>query len=439
METERKIKYLCHTKNVVSRPALIAADHLLGMRVAILHDDFSICGGGEKLIGLLASGLQNRGCEVDIYTYDLSNETKRIIPRNICIHTLKDPSITNNEPAIQRYLFATSTLIKHYNVYLFSGHSSLCAAKHFNPNILYCHNIPKSESIVGRLNKDDVQSHVRAFNNSWFERFLEKAYSLKYKIIKTKVIAQKIDAIRFLSVNGSLIRNFRYLNYKFTYKHNYAHINMILTNSQNTKDKIKKTYNLDSHVVYPPIDTSQFQNKEAKNYWVSINRITPLKRIELQLRAFARLPTENLKIIGHIQNRTYFDELKTICSPNVEFLGIIEEQVMINLLAESKGLLFTAQDEDFGMSPVEAMAAGKPVIAPNEGGCKETIIDKETVILLDDIDSDKIVRAIKKLFQRLDIDPGIFVTTCQEQARRFDIKIFIDQVEHHIKQMVSKK
>ena len=110
-------------------------------------------------------------------------------------------------------------------------------------------------------------------------------------------------------------------------------------------------------------------------------------------------------------------------------LSWIEHDKLIDLYANCKGFIATAKDEDFGMTPVEAMASGKPVIAANEGGYKETVIDGVTGMLIDDINADKLVEAIKKMGE----NPQKFKAACIEQAKKFDTKIFIKKIKEQIK------
>lgn len=95
-------------------------------------------------------------------------------------------------------------------------------------------------------------------------------------------------------------------------------------------------------------------------------------------------------------------------------------------MSECKGLIFTAKDEDFGLVPVEAMASGKPVIAPNEGGCRETIIDGKTGILIDDIENniDKVINAIKVIEK----NPEKYKNNCLKQAKKFNENKFISEI-----------
>ena len=112
----------------------------------------------------------------------------------------------------------------------------------------------------------------------------------------------------------------------------------------------------------------------------------------------------------------------------------ISEKELIDLYANCKGFLTTSIDEDFGMTPVEAMAAGKPAIAPNEGGYKETIINEETGILINDINENKLAQAVKNLGKKINKNPLKYKTVCQNRAKNFDVEIFIKKIKEKIKE-----
>ena len=103
----------------------------------------------------------------------------------------------------------------------------------------------------------------------------------------------------------------------------------------------------------------------------------------------------------------------------------MDNKELRELYANCKGLIATAIDEDFGMTPVEAMASGKPVIASNEGGYKETIVDGITGRLIDDINEDKLAKAIIEIGK----NPKQYKNACLEQAKKFDVKFFIKKLK----------
>ena len=112
----------------------------------------------------------------------------------------------------------------------------------------------------------------------------------------------------------------------------------------------------------------------------------------------------------------------------MEILSWVDQKKLLDLYADCRGFIATALDEDFGLGPVEAMASGKPVIAPNEGGYKETVVSGQTGLLIDDINEEKLIQAVKEV----GINPGRYKQACLVQAKKFDTKIFIEKIKQQI-------
>ena len=191
--------------------------------------------------------------------------------------------------------------------------------------------------------------------------------------------------------------------------------------------RIKKYLNRDSFVAHAPINVSDFYFKEYRNFWLSVNRLTHHKRVDIQVRAFQQLPNEKLIIVGSYEQSRHFKEyanyIKRIKPNNVEILSWVEQDKLKELYATCKGVITTSRDEDYGLSPLEGGASGKPTIASNEGGHKEIIIQGKTGILIDNINEDKLVQAIKEINK----NPEKYKSACLAQAQNFDTKIFIDK------------
>jgi glycosyltransferase involved in cell wall biosynthesis len=178
-----------------------------------------------------------------------------------------------------------------------------------------------------------------------------------------------------------------------------------------------------SDVVYPPIDCNKFMNKKSENFYLSVQRISQQKRIELQIEVFTKLDNENLIILGVVDDKEYFNRLSQAATNNINFITDVNDEKISELYSKCKSVIQTGKGEPFGIVPIEAMASGKPCIAVNEGGFKETIIDNETGLLIDRPYVDNFVDAIKN-FDSYSFNPEV----CQKRAMLFSEKAFIEKI-----------
>lgn len=151
-------------------------------------------------------------------------------------------------------------------------------------------------------------------------------------------------------------------------------VDHFIANSKTVQQRINKYYRRESEVIYPPADTLSFQaGQEVGDYFVAGGRLVPYKRIDLIVKTFNRLRLP-VKIFG---TGPELSSLQKIAKNNIDFLGQITEEQKKNLLSKAKAFIHP-QLEDFGITAIEAMASGRPVIAYSQGGATETVIPNET-------------------------------------------------------------
>lgn len=153
-------------------------------------------------------------------------------------------------------------------------------------------------------------------------------------------------------------------------------ITRFVANSEEVRRRIRKTWDVDAEVIHPPIDVDRFQPVEpvpVEDWYLVVSRLVPHKWIDLAVRAStaANVP---LKVIGTGRAER---ELRQMAGPTVEFLGELSDDVVVSYMQRCKALILPGV-EDFGMTAVEAQAAGRPVIAAGAGGALETVIDGVT-------------------------------------------------------------
>lgn len=162
--------------------------------------------------------------------------------------------------------------------------------------------------------------------------------------------------------------------------------------SQEIAKRIWSSYQREARIIYPPVEVERFHAQERRgDYFVTLSRLVPHKRIDLVARAFSQLGLP-LKIIGDGSERA---RLQRHASSNVEFLGFQSDDKVADLLAGARGLICAAE-EDFGIAMVEAQAAGCPVIAYKAGGALETVIEGRTGLLFEEQSAESLIEAIRR-------------------------------------------
>jgi glycosyltransferase involved in cell wall biosynthesis len=211
-------------------------------------------------------------------------------------------------------------------------------------------------------------------------------------------------------------------------KRSIGRVDQVVSNSEFTARRFKQYLGRDSTVVYPPVDTSKFHYAGDDGFWLSVNRLFPEKRIELQLEAFARMPEERLVIIGGSDkgdySGTYARHIMEMLPSNVKLLGGLSEEELIGYYGRCRGLVATSRDEPFGMNAIEAMASGKPVIAVGDGGYTESVLDGKTGRLIDPA-PEALVEAVKEISQ----SPLKYREACTGRAKEFDVSVFLSSMD----------
>jgi glycosyltransferase involved in cell wall biosynthesis len=157
-------------------------------------------------------------------------------------------------------------------------------------------------------------------------------------------------------------------------------VDSYVANSRNVQRRLWKYYRRESSVIYPPVDTNRFFPTSTRgDYYLLVSSLSSYKRVDIAVAAFSRLGIP-LYVVGSGPDES---RLKSRAAPNVKFLGRVSDSDLARLYAECRAFVFTS-DDDFGIAPVEAQAAGRPVIAYASGGALETVQDSVTGALFND-------------------------------------------------------
>jgi glycosyltransferase involved in cell wall biosynthesis len=203
-------------------------------------------------------------------------------------------------------------------------------------------------------------------------------------------------------------------------------VDVFLANSANVARRIEKTYHRPARTLYPPVDVDRYRcDLTRKDFYLTVSRLVPYKRLDLVVQAFARMQ-KPLVVIGDGPER---ERLQGMAGSSIQFLGYQPDENVADYLQQARGFVFAAH-EDFGITPVEAQAAGCPVIACGKGGALETVIDwpnPEATGILFDTQTVEALEAAVELFEANEskFDPR----ASRRNAERFDSRRF--QREFH--------
>ncbi len=204
-----------------------------------------------------------------------------------------------------------------------------------------------------------------------------------------------------------------------------------IANSKNVQKRIKDTYGFDSKVIYPPVDVEKYKPKKTiktDDYFLFVSRLVGYKRCDLVIEAFNELGLP-LKIIGNGPEK---ERLQKMSKSNIEFMGFVEDDEMVRYYQEAKAFVFAAE-EDFGIVPVEAMAAGRPVIAYGAGGALETVKAGLSGVFFKEQTAESLISAVKE-FKVEDYDSKKII----KYAEKFSKKRFMKEFAEHVNSITNK-
>lgn len=365
-------------------------ENMFNKKIALVHDHLAQDGGAEKVLRVLAEMFPN----APIYTllYEEKQVSKYFKGREI------KTSIIQRMPGgvkhYQWYMPFMPTAVEFFDLRDFdiviSDASAFAKGVITNPDTLhicYCH-------APTRYLWDYTHQYI---NELSFNKYFKKIISLVLNRMRVwdYVAAQRVD--------------------------------LFIANSQTVQKRIKKYYRRDSEIIYPPVDINRFKiSKDTnKNYFLIGGRLAPYKRVDVVIEAFKELPGQKLKIFG---DGVDLARLKKIAGNaiNIEFLGRVNDEEKADLYSNCLAFI-NPQEEDFGITVVEAMASGRPVVAYEKGGATETVIGGRTGLFFKEQSSKCLKKAIED-FGNHDFDPQ----EIRNQAEKFSEKVFKEKMTDFI-------
>ena len=366
------------------------------MKVALIHEWFSEVAGSEKCVAEFNTLYQQ--ANVFALVDWLNNEQRAQVLDGKSVHTSFIQHLPFSEKKFRHYLPLFAFAIEQFDLtdYQLVLSSSHAVAKgvithHEQLHVCYCHT--------------PMRYAWDMYHQYLHDAKLEKG-------IKSWLIRYTLHRLRQWDVLSS------------------SRVDHFIANSHYIKKRIKKVYNRDATVIYPPVNTTAFQLQTQKdNYYLAFSRLVPYKRIDLIVQAFANT-RHKLIVVG---NGPELDRLKTLATANIDFLGYQKDGVIIQLMQNAKALVFAAL-EDFGIIPVEAQACGTPVICLNQGGTAETVLSGQTGIHFAEQTVASIKNAIAVFEQQQDSFDPYFI---QQFAQQFSTQQFRSNIANHLKQLME--
>lgn len=209
-------------------------------------------------------------------------------------------------------------------------------------------------------------------------------------------------------------------------------IDYLVGNSKNVAKRIRKIYRRDAAVIYPFADLQRFLDQplvsdEQGRYFLIVSRLAAHKRVDIAVRACTNLGLP-LKIIGAGPQRPY---LESIAGESIEFLGFVPDEVVVEYMKNARAFIYP-QEEDFGITAIEAQALGKPVIAYNEGGAQETVEQDKTGVFF----AFQTEAALAEAFQRFET-MTFDAAYIREHAKRFSRERFLQDIQNVVSKAYS--
>lgn len=204
-------------------------------------------------------------------------------------------------------------------------------------------------------------------------------------------------------------------------------VDVLVANSQHVARRIRKAYRRDAQVLHPPVDVSAFPlHREKEDFYLTVSRLEPYKRVDLLVAAFKRMPERRLVVIG---DGPEMRRLRSGLPPNVALMGRLPTSEVQHAMQRAKAFLF-AGIEDFGIVMAEAQACGTPVIAYGRGGAAEIVrtddVSGPTGLLFSEQTADAVVDAVRRFAADV---PRCSAERCRENALRFDRARFRSRFE----------
>lgn len=320
----------------------------------VVHDHFSMPGGGERTALALRAAL-----DADLWTGFVCGAPAREL-LGVELATLRTLGACLPLPLIRTLLLSyrmPRIPLHAYELAMLSGNSAVCALLGSRParSVMYCHSPPR------------------------------------YLFDQRELLCRRAPAVLRPLVDLALGI------FERRYRAAVERCDLIVANSITVRERVQRYLGCDATVIHPPVDAASFRWLDDGGYFVSTARLAPMKRVEAIVRAFMQLPHRRLVVLSGGADEQRIRRLAA-GADNITFTGWVSDDVRSELIGHCRATIYVPLDEDFGLSPVESMAAGKPVIGVREGGLCETLLHTRTGwMLAPDFTPDDLCAAVEAM------------------------------------------
>lgn len=362
------------------------------MKIAIAHDWLTNMGGAEKVVINFTELYPEAPVYTTVYNgKNLDSSLKNINVKTTFLQKIKGVNKKHQSLLPLMPLAWEQLDFNEYDVVLSS--SSSCAkgvvTSPDTMHVCYCHT---------------PMRYAWEFYNEYMERE-------KIGFLKRKLIPIIMNYIRIWDVTSA------------------NRVDYFIANSENVAKRIRKHYRREAFVIHPPVRASYFNISDIdEDYFVIVSRLVPYKRVDLAVEAFNELGLPLIVIGGGPQE----DYLKSIAKDNVKILGRQSDEVIKEHYAKCRAFIFPGE-EDFGITPLEAQASGRPVIAFGKGGALETVVEGKTGIFFEKQTKEDLISAVEK-FQGIVFDKQ----EIRNHALQFDEEVFKKKIECFINEKLKE-
>lgn len=363
------------------------------MKIALVHDHLIQIGGAEQVLKVLQ----------EIYpespTYTLFYDQKKL-GDFFSGREIRTSFIQKLPLALPKYKWYLSLMPKATESYDLSGYDVILSS---------------ASAMAKGIKKPPSAVHICYCHTPtrylWTDRE-EYLQNLRYPDFFKKIIANYLDKLAVWDKQAA------------------QKVDYFIANSENVRQRIKKYYQRDSTVIHPPVETEKFYVSDKINgYYLTGGRLVAYKRYDLVVQCFNKIGAK-LKIFG---TGPEMSSLRKIAKKNIEFLGWVSKEQQRELYSKCLAFLHP-QEEDFGITAVEAMASGRPVIAYAKGGALETVAAGKTGEFIEEQNWEALAYAIAK-FDPARYDAG----EIKRQAERFGEEVFKRKVAEFMEECVKER